>query len=100
MRYRPAADVGIAEAEGLFYVAHLPQGPLLALNDSASLIWAIATTPGPGSVEDRVGELVGVPPESIAEGVRELLATMVRSGYLVPADVDPPGTTPAANPSE
>jgi hypothetical protein len=63
------------------YLMDLPDGPPLALRDSAALIWLVAAE-GSREVAELVAQGVGRPVEEIAGEVGKYLADLVSRGLL------------------
>ena len=85
MSYRPPGRLAHVhdEADGVLYLAHLPDG---ALQGSAALIWLAATgeprPDGPAQVTDLVARETGLAAEDLREDVETFLRTLVEQGLL------------------
>lgn len=71
------ADFGMAEE---LYLTVVPEGRTVLLKDTARLIWHVAAEGG--DVLAGVAELVGLPPEQIADDVNGFLTDLVARGLL------------------
>lgn len=88
MSYRPPGCLAHVhdEADGVLYLAHLPDGAPLVLQGSAALIWLAATgeprPDGPAQVTDLVARETGLAAEDLREDVETFLRTLVEQGLL------------------
>ena len=80
---RVAFVVPQTDATQVFLMA-LPDGPPFILTDTAAVIWVLAAD-GAMDVAGAVGDVVGVPRETIATEVEQYLQDLVRKGLLAAA---------------
>ncbi|GAA4374198.1 PqqD family peptide modification chaperone [Agromyces bauzanensis] len=83
MRYALAADVGLEASGDAIYLAPLPDGPILALDGVAALIFTEATQGNREHLVDRVVAQVDGPVEEIAFHVDAFVHDLVARGLLV-----------------
>ena len=88
MSYRPPGRLAHVhdEADGVLYLAHLPDGAPLVLQGSAALIWLAATgdprPDHPADVVTRVAQETGLAVEELRDDVETFLRTLVEQGLL------------------
>ena len=80
---RVAPDVGVEGYDDRIYVARLPQGPLIALEGTAALIWEEAQGVDVAAVAERVAEHTGAVAGEIERAVRVFIEDLVSRGLLV-----------------
>ncbi|MFW5471862.1 PqqD family protein [Knoellia sp. CPCC 206450] len=75
------------DADGLpqVFLMRLPDGPPVALEGTAALIWTFAAE-GEADVATAVAKAVGLPREEIADDVEAYLVHLVETGLLTCAD--------------
>jgi hypothetical protein len=74
--------VGVECTDGAVYVARLPDGPIVVLTETASLIWVTACSDEPGTVAERVAARVDRSVQEITPAVESFLADLVDRGLL------------------
>jgi hypothetical protein len=84
-RYILAYHVGFVEADDSVFVARLPDGPIMKLSATASIIWKAALGHGE-SLVSRVSEQIGLPAASIAADIDAFIADLVERGLLATND--------------
>lgn len=73
------------EADGVVYLASVPRGPIVAVRDTAMIIWrALGDGDLPGTAE-RVAETIGVDIELVRGEVDAFIAQL-RDAGLIPSD--------------
>ena len=72
--------------DGRLYVATLPNGPLLCLEDTAALIWREAIAAQPSAVAARVAAAVGLAVDQVEHDVEQFLNDLVDRGLLIEND--------------
>ena len=70
-------------ADGRVYLATLPDGPLVCLEGSATVIWREAIGSRASEVAARVAERVGVPVAEVGPDVERFLTELAARGFLV-----------------
>jgi len=86
--YGIAPNVGHVDDAGRSYVARLPEGPPMVLEDSAALIWMQVVVGGTvGDIASRVAVVAGISAEDIIGDVETFLDELVAHGVLVRHDV-------------
>ena len=80
--YRPAFRVAVERREDAVYIARLPDGPIIALEGTAALIWIEACSPAPGDLADRVADHVDRDAADIAADVEGFVDDLVARGLL------------------
>ena len=86
--YGIAPNVGHVDDAGRSYVARLPEGPPMVLEDSAALIWMQVVVGGTVSdIASRVADVAGTSAEDIISDVETFLDELVAHGVLVRHDV-------------
>ena len=86
-RLRRAPDVGVYWLDGVLYLAPLPHGPILILDQIATLIWNEALAGDEESLVDRVAATTGTTPDEIGASVAEFVDTLIARGVLEPREV-------------
>jgi hypothetical protein len=82
-RFVVADRVGVIAVDDDIYVAHLPDGPILALSGTAAMIWHVALDGDAEGISDRVAAAVGLLPAVIAPDVDGFIDDLVTQGLLV-----------------
>ncbi|GAA3635443.1 hypothetical protein GCM10022200_18450 [Microbacterium awajiense] len=82
-RIRIADLIGQERAGDAVYVAPLPDGPILVLQDSAIAIWEAVDGDGIDAIARRVGEMTGVDAPAVRDDVAHFVRTLVGRGLLV-----------------
>lgn len=77
-----APDTGLVERDGLSYLAPLPDGPILVLEASASLILDCALDPVVEDTPAAVAAAYDVPVGQVRGAVEECLADLERRGLI------------------
>lgn len=81
-RLRVADRVGVVEEGEVVYVAPLPDGPILALDGTAGVIWRVALKHPRTSIARFVARRVGVRPDDIAAEVDRFVEDLIARGLL------------------
>lgn len=81
-RLELGTDVGLITMDGTSYVAKLPDGPLLALNDSAARVLAECLNGSLESLAERLGAEVDVSPAELKTQVQPIVDTLITHGIL------------------
>ncbi|KHK99310.1 hypothetical protein LK09_03245 [Microbacterium mangrovi] len=90
-RFVPGPGVASVVAEDAVYLAWMPDGPLMALEGPAALIWQQLLIDGDlETLSDRVSPRVHEPPDDLPEHVRAFARSLVDQGLLRP--VTPPAS--------
>jgi hypothetical protein len=85
-RLRVADRVGVTTEDGVVYAARLPDGPIVALEDTAAVIWQ-RTVDGPREdIAQRVSADVGGAPADIQDEVNRFVDRLIELGLLAPID--------------
>ncbi|UJH69874.1 PqqD family protein [Ornithinimicrobium sp. INDO-MA30-4] len=72
-----------ARGELLFYVAVLPDGPLVVLEDASAMIWLrLSEAPSEDDLVAAIAEDFELAPEDVAEGVHAALASFSEIGLI------------------
>lgn len=75
-----------ARGKSRFYVAVLPDGPLVVLEDASALIWLrLAETSNEDELVAAVAEDYGLTSADVAEGVRAALVSFALKGLTQPS---------------
>ncbi|MEV7618635.1 PqqD family protein [Microbacterium sp. NPDC089321] len=80
---RPHPLCGVFDAGAELYVARLPDGPIIALDEVSALIWRSAGTGSRADVIATVAEATGEKPDAIAQYIHAFLDDLVARGLLV-----------------
>ncbi|MFV0462189.1 MAG: glycosyltransferase family 4 protein [Nostocoides sp.] len=72
-------------AEVTVYIAHLPDGPMLELRESAALTWLAATGYPAQSWIDILTAVVGAPRELVTRQATDFVDELIEAGYLMSA---------------
>lgn len=81
-----SAAAGWVEADGVVYVAALPDGPPLVLHGPGALVWRAAVAGGTlADIVDRVAEEAGTSAAVVADDVTRFVDDLVAAGVLVHA---------------
>ncbi len=80
--YRPASGVAVEQFEDAVYIARLPDGPIIALEGTAAVIWSEACSSAPGPIADRVAHHVDRDAAQIAPDVELFIQDLVAQGLL------------------
>ncbi|REJ08018.1 hypothetical protein DY023_01780 [Microbacterium bovistercoris] len=83
-RLHLAPDTGAVEQDGIVYVAALPDGPILVLDEVPAAIWATAQEMPAEEVARHLADLTGEDLSAVQPGVTAFLDDLVRRGLLVP----------------
>ncbi|MEI5583934.1 MULTISPECIES: PqqD family peptide modification chaperone [unclassified Agromyces] len=83
MRYALAPDVGFEPYDDAVYLAPLPDGPILALNGVAALIFREATRGDAAGLLDRLVAHIDGPIDEITLHTRAFLDDLVARGVLL-----------------
>ena len=81
-RYRRAPGIGVIEDESVVYVAHLPDGPIMVLEEGSAAVWLAASSGTVESITDRVVALTGEGGDEIRPHVESFLNELLRRGLL------------------
>ncbi|MBC9958212.1 PqqD family protein [Yimella sp. cx-51] len=81
-RLELGADVGLITTDGTSYVAKLPDGPLLVLNDAAARVLAGCLNGSLESLVERLGAEVDVSPAELKTQVQPIVDTLITHGIL------------------
>jgi hypothetical protein len=85
-RLRVAERVGVTTEAGVVFAARLPDGPILALDGTAGLIWQRALDGLRENVAERVSDDTGIDVASIRNQVDRFVEELIELGLLVPVD--------------
>lgn len=80
--YRLAPRVAVERREGTVYVACLPDGPIIALEGTAAVIWSEACSSAAGPIADRVADHIDRDAAEIAADVERFIHDLVAQGLL------------------
>jgi hypothetical protein len=83
---RVADRVGVTVEAAVVFAARLPDGPILALDGTAGLIWRRALDGPREDVAERVSADVGTAPVDIRDEVDRFVDELIELGLLVPAE--------------
>lgn len=83
MRMRAADAVGVIDDDTVMYVAPLPDGPILVLDEVSALAWRTACEFGPQAVAQAVADATGEDTETVAAPLAAFLDDLVGRGLLV-----------------
>lgn len=89
MRHRPAAGLGVVEANSVVYLAPLPEGPIIVLDGFSAAIWLAACSGPAETIAERVADEHGLPADEIRAASQGFLLDMVERGLLVDAHEAP-----------
>lgn len=78
--------VGVVEADDAIFIARLPDGPIIRLSGTATMIWTAALQDGDRLVS-LVSAAVGVPDAAIVDDVDDFISDLIDGGLLVNRDV-------------
>jgi hypothetical protein len=81
----PGVAVVVTEVAGrpVTYLARLPDGPIMVLEDTSALIWGQAVDCEEGDVVAVVAAAAGAQVADIRDDVERFLADLVRNGLLL-----------------
>lgn len=80
---RLGSSIASEEVDGRVYVARLPDGPILVLDDTAAVIWAEAYGRDRSGVVRRVADRLGAEATDIAADVGTFIDDLIARGVLV-----------------
>jgi hypothetical protein len=80
--YRPAPGVAVEQREEAVYLARLPDGPIVALEGTAAVIWIEACSADRRAIAERVADHVDRDAADIATDVDTFLDDLVAQGLL------------------
>ncbi|GAB3611067.1 hypothetical protein GCM10027414_31930 [Humibacter ginsengiterrae] len=86
MRLRVAEGVGVIEEGDAVYAGRLPDGPILAFEGTAGIIWLKALDGPRGDIAERVAEDVDAVAADIRDEVERFVDELIELGLLVPAE--------------
>lgn len=78
------AATAVVEADEVLYVAKVPEGPILVLEDVSRVVWREALTESDEPIETRIAAMFEGDPSNIAASIRAFLDEMVAAGILHP----------------
>lgn len=81
-RFEMGANVGLITTDGTSYVAKLPDGPLLALNDAAAQVLSECLNGSLESLVERLSAEVDVTPVELTVQVQPIVDTLIKHGIL------------------
>lgn len=84
MRLRVAERVGVIEEGDAVYAGRLPDGPILAFEGTAGVIWLKALDGSRDDIAKRVAEDVDAPAADIRDEVDAFVDELIELGLLVP----------------
>lgn len=85
-RLRVADRVGVVVEGDAVYVARLPDGPILALDGTAEIIWRAALKHPRTSIARFVARRVGVETDDIAAEVDRFVDDLMARGLVTPVE--------------
>ena len=83
MRLDVPPGVAIEGHEGAYYLARMPDGPIIVLDGVAALIFNEATTGEREHLVDRVVDQVDGTREQVDEHVRAIVGRLIADGLLI-----------------
>jgi len=84
---RPHPLCGVFDDGDSLYVARLPDGPIIALDEVSALVWRAAGTGSRAEVIATVAEATAEKPDAIAQHIHAFLDDLINRGLLVAAPV-------------
>jgi hypothetical protein len=86
--YRRPPDVAAYDDGGVIYLAKLPDGPIVALDGVAGVIWTQACDGPRSSIADRAAAVTGAATDEIRADVESFVDELVQRGLLSIREVD------------